>query len=229
MMSMQFYEVGGALRDAFMGRQSKDLDYAVEAPSLEVLQLELVRRGLEIFLVKPEYLTIRAKTRGGLVADYVLCRKDSAEGDGRRPASVDPATIYEDLARRDFTVNAMARTEAGQLLDPYGGREHCASKTLEFVGDPRQRIREDGLRVLRGYRFMVTHDLLPTTDTEDALNSSLAASMLHRVSPDRMREELAKMFAHDTLKSMRLFRDLSTMIHRAIFRDGLRMMPTMRS
>lgn len=226
---MQFFEVGGALRDALMGKPSKDLDYAVEAPSFEVMKLELVKRGLEIFLVKPEYLTIRAKTRGGLVADYALCRRDSTETDGRRPNYVQPASILEDLARRDFTVNAMARTEAGQLLDPYGGREHCASKTLEFVGDPRQRIREDGLRVLRGYRFVVTHDMLPTTDTEDALNSSLAASMLHRVSPDRMREELAKMFEHDTLKSMRLFRGLSTMIHRAIFRDGLRLAPTMKS
>ena len=119
----------------------------------------------------PEFLTIRAQVPASeakllartKVADFVLCRKDSASGDGRRPDSVEPGTVLDDLARRDFTMNAIARdVQTGEVLDPHGGREDIKWKTLRFVGDPMTRIREDGLRVLRGLRFMITKGLRTT-------------------------------------------------------------------
>ena len=111
---MHIYQVGGSLRDECLGRPCKDFDFSVEAPSYEAMREHLVQDGYTIFLEKPEYLTIRARFPKGhpqerVCADFVLCRKDGFYSDGRRPDTVEPGTIYDDLARRDFTMNAMAR------------------------------------------------------------------------------------------------------------------------
>lgn len=234
---MKFYEVGGAVRDSLLGIESKDVDFAVEAESFAAMEQGLIDRGFKIFLSTPEFLTIRAQVPASEVAlyrrtrtaDFVLCRKDSATGDGRRPDSVEPGTIYDDLARRDFTVNAIARDpETGSLLDPHGGERDLAVRMLQFVGNPIRRVEEDGLRVLRGYRFMITKELTPTEGTWAVLDSPLASAMLHKVSAERIREELEKMFAHDNLGTLQLLAGFAMRHHNAIWRDGLRLMPTMK-
>lgn len=233
---MRFFEVGGCVRDQLLGISSKDVDFAVEAPSFDAMEAELRTRGFKIFLSTPEFLTIRAQVPASeakllartKVADFVLCRKDSPGSDGRRPDFVEPGTIWDDLARRDFTMNAIAiSVETGETLDPHGGAEDIECGVLKFVGDPFRRIEEDGLRVLRGLRFMVTKKVRPDHKTRSALQSELAAKMLLKVSIERVREELEKMFAHDTMASMGLLDSYPELLE-VIFRDGLRLMPTLK-
>lgn len=234
---MKFYEVGGAVRDELLGIESKDVDFAVVAPSYAAMVEDLKQRGFKIFLETPQFFTVRAQVpptesklfQRSKVADFVLCRKDSATSDGRRPDSVAAGTLFDDLSRRDFTINAMARdTETGELLDPHDGRFDLENRALRFVGKPRQRIEEDGLRVLRGYRFMITKHLHAVGETHSALTDTFAAEMLMKVSIERVREELEKMFNFDTLTSMALLQNMGYKLLRSIFRDGLRLTPTLK-
>lgn len=248
-----FAEVGGAVRDKFLGVASKDVDVvaipvqqfntADEAFDSLVDHLkELGFKGFETnkgeFIIKKEFFTIRAlvpndhplKERTNLV-DFVLARKDGPSSDGRRPDFVLPGTLMDDLERRDFTVNAMAILD-GELIDPFGGREDLQNNLLRFVGNPRDRIAEDGLRVMRALRFCVTKGFTLEQETFSAVVcSEFAAEMLMKVSIERIWEELEKMFKVDTVGTMHLFGEIFTMnkpLRDAIFRDGLRLMPTLK-
>lgn len=234
---IKLYEVGGAVRDGLMGLKSKDVDFAVEAPSFEALRAYLVAGGFQIFVEKPEFNTIRAavpkthplreRTRD---ADFVLCRKDGPSSDGRRPDYTEPGTILDDLARRDFTINAIARdVETGVLVDPHGGQVDIETRTLRFVGDPMARIREDGLRVLRGLRFIITKKLNVDRATATAIQCSEGAEMLRCVSIERIREEIEKMAAHDSVQTLYTLGGLPTHTMAAIFREGLRLSATLRA
>lgn len=247
----QFAEVGGAVRDKFLGVDSKDVDFVAvpENPDMFVnaesafttLCVHLKLKGFKgfetnngDFIKKPEFFTVRAQVPDGHplkertnVADFVLARKDGPSSDGRRPDFVLPGTLMDDLQRRDFTVNAMAILN-GELVDPFGGRSDLEAGLLRFVGDPTQRIAEDGLRVMRALRFMVVKGFDMHEDTWDAINSDFAAEMLTKVSTERIREELEKMFFSNTMWSMRVLNDLNPEVQNAIFRDGLRLMPTLK-
>lgn len=233
----EMFEVGGCVRDEFMGLQSKDVDFVVLAPSFEAMRDELVAQGFKIWQERPEFVTIRAGVPEGSPlrertrdADFVLARKDSATGDGRRPDFVEPGDLIDDLSRRDFTVNAIARNAVtGTIVDPFDGRADIMDKSLVFVGDPFARISEDGLRVLRGFRFMITKGLGPKGDTMEALQSDLAVEMLSKVSVERISDELEKMFRHDTIQTLELLHSFVSreMMH-AIMRDGLWLTPTLK-
>lgn len=228
------FEVGGCVRDSLMGADSKDVDFVCIAPSFEAMRSDLIREGFTIWQERPEFVTIRAGVPEGHVlrertkdADFVLARKDGPTADGRRPEFVEPGTLADDLARRDFTVNAIARAADGTLTDPFGGVADIESRTLRFVGDPSERIREDGLRVLRGLRFMVTKGFQPEAVTAMALSGPLAVEMLSAVSVERIREEVERMAAFDTLATLDVLARLSPAMRSAIFRDGLRLSATL--
>ena len=240
----QFAEVGGAVRDKFLGLDSKDVDFVAVPENADTflnadaafmfLCTHLKEQGFKVFLETPEFFTVRAQVPDGHplkertnVADFVLARKDGPSSDGRRPDFVLPGTLMDDLQRRDFTVNAMAILN-GELVDPFGGQSDLESNLLRFVGDPTQRIAEDGLRVMRALRFMVVKGFDMDMDTWDAINSDFAAEMLTKVSTERIREELEKMFFSNTLWSLHLMTELDPEVQNAIFRDGLRLMPTLK-
>lgn len=235
-MTIKLFEVGGAVRDELMGLRSKDVDFAVEAPSFQAM-LDHIQKdlGLKVFLAKEEFLTIRAGVPEGHKlrerckdADFVLCRKDGPSTDGRRPDFVEPGTILDDLARRDFSVNAIARDPfTGELIDPHGGRNDLATRTLRFVGRPEARIREDGLRVMRAFRFVVTKGFAMEDETHWAVRSPVAVQMLSCVSVERIREELERMFAHNTMAALDMLAGLHREMRTAIFREGLRLTPTL--
>lgn len=236
---MKFFRVGGCNRDFLMGFPTKDIDFAVECESFDELIEHVESRGFEIFGdPKPEFLTLRAKVPKNhplfaetKVADFVMCRKDSAGSDGRRPDFVTPGTIFDDLARRDFTMNAIAKDmETGEFIDPHNGIEDIENSVLRFVGDPMERIREDGLRVLRGFRFIVTRDIeIIHATTFGAMLSPLATEMLHKVSVERIREELNKMLKSDFFKTMEILNHvMGPEMLEAIFRDGLRLEATLK-
>jgi tRNA nucleotidyltransferase (CCA-adding enzyme) len=240
----QFAEVGGAVRDQMLGLESKDVDF-VAIPTVPgvfttaeeafgCLVDDLKWQGFQVFLETPEFFTVRAQVPTGHplkertnVADFVLARKDGPSSDGRRPDFVLPGTLSDDLERRDFTVNAMAML-GGELVDPFGGREDLEANLLRFVGKPEDRIAEDGLRVMRAMRFCVTKGFAVVPDTWDAVNSDFGAEMLQKVSIERVREELEKMFLANSLFTLEMLADLRSSLKRAIFRDGLRLMPTLK-
>ncbi len=233
---MKIYEVGGAVRDELMGHQtaSADVDFAVEIPTFKELETALKDMGFTLLRVKPEFLTIRAMAPKGSrlgaknrIADFVMCRKEGSYSDGRHPDEVEPGTIYDDLRRRDFTINAMARDlETGDIIDPHNGKKDLKDRILRFVGDPMMRITEDGLRVLRALRFWVTKELVMEARTQAAIQSPQAAAMIHLVSTDRVREELHKMFSYNTLLALQALNSQPLNIRAAIFRDGLWLEPT---
>jgi tRNA nucleotidyltransferase (CCA-adding enzyme) len=202
MNDVTIYLVGGAVRDELMGLTPKDHDYAVEAPSYEVMRAWVGARGT-IFQERPEYLTIRARARDGHVGDFVLCRKDCAYQDGRRPDYVMPGTLLDDLARRDFTMNAIARRPDDKVyIDPHNGQADIERKLVRCVGSARARIEEDPLRGLRAIRFAVTKGFGIDLGIDTVLRESAFAATLLTVSVDRVREELNKAFAADTYRTL---------------------------
>jgi tRNA nucleotidyltransferase (CCA-adding enzyme) len=240
----QFAEVGGAVRDKFLGLESKDVDFVAIPEDTSVfvdanaafttLCIHLKLKGFKVFLETPEFFTVRAQVPDGHplkqrtnVADFVLARKDGPSSDGRHPDFVLPGTLMDDLQRRDFTVNAMAILD-GKLIDPFNGFADIQDAILRFVGNPIDRIEEDGLRVMRALRFAVTKNFDIDADTWEAINSDFAADMLMKVSVERIREELEKMFLADTRWTLQMLNNINIRVQDAIFRDGLRLMPTLK-
>ena len=197
---VKYYLVGGAVRDRFIGKQSKDMDYAVEAESFDAMRSDIIAKGGKIFLEKPEFLTIRARF-GRDTADYVLCRKDGAYSDGRHPDTVEVGTIADDLARRDFTMNAIA-IEVGtdKIIDPFYGQADIKSKHIRCVGYATQRLDEDALRMIRAIRFAVTLGFGINDDIQIYMWNN--ADKLRQVSQERVREELTKCFQYDTIETL---------------------------
>lgn len=241
----QFFEVGGCVRDSLLGIASKDIDFSVVAPkgvfatadsAFLAMEAQLAEQGFQIFESRREFLTIRARVPKGhaleartTVADFVLARKDGPYTDGRRPDWVKPGTLEDDIFRRDFSVNALCRDIQGNLIDFVDGVSDIENKILRFVGDPEQRIKEDGLRVLRGFRFQITKGFVPDDETHAVLRSGLAEEMLAGVSKERVREELNKMFMFSTLDSLQLLKTLPDPMVKAIFSGGLRLDATLKS
>lgn len=202
-MAIKFYQVGGSVRDAILGVKSKDIDFAVEAESFDAMREAIMQGGGKIFLETPQYLTIRAHMPELGDADYVLCRKDGEYKDGRRPETVEVGTILDDLARRDFTMNAIAidRTDTGGLVDPYDGQGDIKLKLIRCVGDAKQRFAEDKLRVFRAIRFAVTKGFRIEHATNLAIQE---VNDFSGVSTERIRDELFKMFKADSVQAMNL-------------------------
>jgi tRNA nucleotidyltransferase/poly(A) polymerase len=201
-MAMKIYQVGGCVRDELMGVTPKDIDLACEAESFEAMEQYIRDNGGKVYQSKPEFFTVRARLFGE-DRDFVLCRKESKYSDGRRPDSVEVGTIYDDLARRDFTMNAIAKDESGNYIDPYGGINDIAVGVIKCVGNPAERLNEDPLRVLRMIRFAVTKDFHIESKTSAAVDEHVIKKLFESVSIDRIREELHKCFAHNTYMTLR--------------------------
>ncbi len=218
---MRIWKVGGAVRDELLGVKPKDIDYAVEAESWEEMKNYISQHG-RIYLETPQYFTIRAHIDNLGDADFVLCRKDGQYKDGRHPESVEVGTIMDDLARRDFTINAMAKDAmTGELLDPFNGQEDLQKRSISTVGNPFDRFNEDALRMLRAIRFAVTKDFrlgpqLFMGLTDDGLLNKLR----YDISIDRKRDELTKMFKYDTLRTLE-YLEMFKKIRNILFEDRL--------
>lgn len=226
---IKLYQVGGAVRDGLMGVPSKDIDYAVEAPNFDWMYEALKMLGVEIFegAAKPEFFTIRGKWNG-VASDFVLCRKDGHYKDGRHPEGVTVGTIYDDLARRDFTVNAMALDQDKNLIDPFKGQVDLKGKVLRCVGKPEDRFTEDGLRILRAVRFSITKGFaLDYLITNLLCQPAFFSTKLDSVSTERVREELFKCFSFSTLDTLNFFDRFRT-FRNFLFKhkDGLWLRPT---
>lgn len=221
---MELFEVGGCVRDEILGVKSKDIDFTVVLSPEEVgidnpfvvMRNELKRRGFKIFLETKEFLTIRAQfprptglaairhERAGMTADFVLARKESDYTDGRRPSKVEVGTLMDDLARRDFTMNAIAKDAEGNLIDPFNGVADIERRIIRAVGDPKERMLEDALRAVRALRFSVTKHFLIEGELMKILmfDEDIMEAIADNISDERIQVELSKMFRFDTLKSL---------------------------
>jgi tRNA nucleotidyltransferase (CCA-adding enzyme) len=181
--------VGGGLRDVLMERAPKDWDLATSATPEQVM--ELFRRVVPTGLAHGTVTVIL----GDSSFEVTTLRGEGGYSDGRRPDEVFFITdIERDLARRDFTVNALAYDPLqARLIDPFGGLDDMAARLLRTVGRAEERFGEDGLRVLRAARFVATLEMRIEAETKRAISSSLDA--FRRVSPERVREEWMRAFA----------------------------------
>lgn len=184
----EVYLVGGAVRDLLLGRDPQDLDFATPLPPEEVARrLAPVAGGLD--LKGAAYGTVAALL-DGVPVEITTFRRD-VRALGRKAEVAFGASLEEDLARRDFTVNAMALTLQGRLVDPFGGARDLEARVIRAVGDPRRRFAEDLLRVVRAVRFAAALEARVEEATWQAALEA-AQKVLGAVSLPRLGQELTK-------------------------------------
>jgi tRNA nucleotidyltransferase/poly(A) polymerase len=177
--------VGGAVRDALLGHPHLDWDLATAATPPEVRKL--FKRTVPVGI---EFGTIGVIDHNNVMHEVTTFRKD-VQTDGRHAVVEFGASLDDDLARRDYTINAMAYSPSkDELRDPYGGRTDLEGKLIRAVGDPRDRMREDRLRALRAIRFAARFGFDIERDTWDAIVES--APELSRLSAERVKQEIEK-------------------------------------
>jgi len=182
--------VGGCLRDILLGREPKDWDFATPCPP-ETVREKLSGAGLSLWDTGLKHGTLTFWYRG-TAYEITTFRVDGPYEDFRRPKWVAfTSSLQEDLARRDFTINAMAYHWQEGLTDPYGGIKDIAERLIRAVGLPQDRLQEDALRILRGIRF--AGSLGFTLEEELALAMREKAELLLRISPERLASELKAM------------------------------------
>lgn len=182
--------VGGCVRDTLLNRPIHDWDIASQALPEDVLRLfpHCVPTGL-----KHGTVTVLLD---GVSAEVTTYRLDGAYHDGRHPDGVRfVRSLADDLARRDFTINAMAMDEHGAITDLFGGRDDLARRVLRCVGDPETRFREDALRMLRAYRFAAQLGFSLDAQTQTAIHR--CAPLCASLSRERVREEAEKALLAD--------------------------------
>ncbi|MDD6631134.1 MAG: tRNA nucleotidyltransferase [Faecalibacterium sp.] len=184
------YVVGGCVRDSLLGLTPHDWDLCTSA---------LPQQGMELFGAEKciptglQHGTVTVKQGGGLY-EITTFRTEGAYTDGRHPDEVHfVPDVREDLARRDFTINAMAYNAKEGLIDPFGGQADLQSGILRAVGVPHQRFTEDALRILRLYRFAARFGFAIDPPTAQAAQELCAH--LDCVSVERIEEELAKLLS----------------------------------
>ena len=181
---MKIYEVGGSVRDALLGRVQQDRDYVVVGASPEaMLEQGFIPVGQDF----PVFL--HPKTR----AEYALARTERKSGRGYKGFSVYAApnvTLEEDLARRDLTINAMARDEVGNLIDPYGGQADLAARILRHVSPA---FSEDPVRILRLARFSARFpDFQVAPETLVLMREMVASGEVDFLVPERVWQEVSR-------------------------------------
>ena len=184
------YAVGGCVRDSLLGLDPHDWDLCTSARPEQVMALfgeeKCIPTGLQ-------HGTVTVK-QGGRLYETTTFRTEGAYSDGRHPDAVCfVPDVREDLARRDFTINAMAYNEAEGLVDPFGGQKDLQNGLLRAVGEPQQRFTEDALRILRLYRFAARFGF--ALDAATARAARQLAPHLDCISAERIQEELAKLLA----------------------------------
>ncbi len=184
------YVVGGCVRDSLLGLTPHDWDLCTSA---------LPQQGMELFGEEKciptglQHGTVTVK-QGGRLYEITTFRTEGTYTDGRHPDEVHfVPDVREDLARRDFTINAMAYNEKEGLVDPFGGQTDLQSGILRAVGVPHQRFTEDALRILRLYRFAARFGF--SIDPPTAQAAQELCAHLDCVSVERIEEELAKLLS----------------------------------
>ena len=184
------YAVGGCVRDSLLGLAPHDWDLCTSARPEQVMALfgeeKCIPTGLQ-------HGTVTVK-QGGRLYETTTFRTEGAYSDGRHPDAVCfVSDVREDLARRDFTINAMAYNAEEGLIDPFVGRDDLAAHLVRAVGEPERRFEEDALRILRLYRFAARFGF--AIDPATGAAARALGPHLDCVSAERIQEELLKLLA----------------------------------
>ena len=191
-LGYECYAVGGCVRDCIRGVQPNDWDFATSALPDEI---EKAFADCEQALIGKRFGTVGV-ILDGEPHEITTYRVDSLYTDNRHPDGVEFSTsLTEDLARRDFTVNAMAYNDSDGLIDPFGGRGDISYEVIRAVGVPYERFAEDALRILRALRFASTLSFTIEPATSEAILKG--RKMLTGISAERVRDELLKLICGD--------------------------------
>lgn len=183
------YLVGGCVRDSLLGCEPADWDITTSAHPEETMAI-FASRAIPTGL---KYGTVSVKTSNGYV-EVTTYRTDGDYTDNRRPATVGYAdTLEEDLSRRDFTINAMAYSISGEIIDPFGGQRDLYRRLIRCVGVARERFEEDALRMFRCLRFAARLGFAIHPDTFSAIYEK--AHLAAFLSAERINDELVKLLS----------------------------------
>ena len=209
--SHEAYIVGGCVRDVLRKVEPEDWDIATSAQPKEIEKL------FPQSFYNNKFFTVNVPTKSKTFnlkeIEITTFRSEAKYTDKRHPDQVNFAkTIEEDLARRDFTINAMAMDEDFKIIDPFGGQKDLKNKIIRAVGDPQERFFEDALRMMRAVRFAVTLNSKQTwfieKETEKAIKKAVPG--LEAISKERIRDEFLKIImAHTPSQGIELLRELS--------------------
>ncbi len=183
--------VGGAVRDFLMGVEGWDVDIASSLTPEQTMEIAKAEGWKAIPTgIAHGTVTLVLPTR---IVEVTTLRRDVTT-DGRRATVAYTDSFEEDAARRDFTINALSIDEAGTLHDYFGGKEHLAAHAVCFIGDAAMRIAEDGLRILRYFRFLATHGK-PPANAEALAAIKEKKAMIAQLSGERIAAEMKKLLA----------------------------------
>lgn len=214
----QIFEVGGCVRDEIIGVHTNDIDFTFVLENTDQTVDEgwdemlshLKTEGFKIFLETKDCFTVRAKfpkghVNEGLVADFVMARKEVGYIDGTRQPILELGTLEDDLTRRDFTLNALAKDLDGNIIDLFDGQTHLSQKVLITPLEPIKTFMDDPLRMIRALRFSITKgfDIHPTV-WNAIFTPGLIDKLSEVVSQERIQGEVMKMMKHNTVKTLRL-------------------------
>ena len=214
----QIYEVGGCVRDEIIGVHTNDIDFTFVLDNTDQTVDEgwdemlshLKTEGFKIFLETKDCFTVRAKfpkghVNEGLVADFVMARKEVGYILGTRKPILELGTLEDDLRRRDFTLNALAKDLDGTIVDLFEGRKHLEEGILVTPLNPIKTFFDDPLRMIRALRFSITKGFEIDPEVWDAMFEPGLIEHLNKVvSKERIQGEVSKMMKHDTVSTLRL-------------------------
>jgi len=180
----QIYIIGGAVRDLLMGKEVGDWDFTTDAKPEEILKV--IPEGF----YDNKFGTVGLAVGDG-VFEITTMRKEGKYEDFRHPTKIVWTNkIAEDLARRDFTINAIALSTVGDLVDPFNGQQDIKDKLIRTVGNPGDRFKEDSLRLMRAVRFATELDFEIDPETTKAIKVNV--DLIKEIAWERIRDELFK-------------------------------------
>jgi len=238
-MKLKIFEVGGCVRDELLGIESNDIDFTVVIDDLTLSVDEgwdrmitfLKTEGFTIFLKTKDCFTVRCmfpkgSKNEGQVGDFVMSRKEVGVIPGTRKPVLELGTLEDDIFRRDFTVNALAKGSDGLIIDMCNGQQDLRDGILRTPLDPMTTLMDDPLRMLRGLRFSITKGFTISLPLwECMLKPEVLVKLQEVVSEERMREEITKMMKHDTVKSLKVLSSIPGLLE-VVFQGDIWLMPT---
>src|SRR5579883_1814383 len=199
--------VGGSVRDLILGQATHDLDFTTDATPEQTKLILAEADPTATYSIGEKFGTIGA-TFDDVVVEITTFRTERYQPGSRKPEVSYGTSLEEDLARRDFTINAMALDlTTNVLIDPFGGQRDLSARLIRAVGKPTERFAEDPLRLLRAVRFVAQLGFDLVADTRAAIRES--ADLLRQVSRERILEEMSRLLvASHAARGLRLLSDL---------------------
>ena len=200
----KLYLVGGTVRDYLMDNELSDMDAVTDATPDE---MKVFLYELKTDFTFSKYGSIKIFF-DDIKFDVTTLRKETTYSDARHPSDiVFVKSLEEDYVRRDFTINAMYLDSSLKLIDYVGGKQDLEKHILRMVGDPEIRLAEDPLRIIRAIRFALTYNLEFDSQLKTAILNNI--SLLDKLNPDKVVQDLKKTGKHDKEKATKLFNEFS--------------------